>query len=163
MKDCEIEIAMPSPEEDPNGDDYPQPFLVLIKVVHLYGKVTDILNNNANRRSNGTSANAVEALVAMAEDLDGIYQQLSSKLAFDIPNFQHYVRIHQSSVFLLPHFWFHALIVLLHRLAILAEGRAPQLFPYSHELSMSSAKTIANISQFSKFMGLDIKAAVNLS
>ena len=92
----------------------------------------------------------------MAEDLDGICQQLSPKLASNIPNFQHYVRDHQSSAFLLLHFWFHALIVLLYRPAILAEGRTPQLFPYSHELSTSSAKTIADIFQFLEAMGLNI-------
>ena len=144
---------MPSPEKGHNGDDYPQPFPALIRVVHLYGKATDILNN-ANRCSDSTLANALKALVAMAEDLGGIYQQPSSELAFNIPNFQHYARAHQSSAFLLLNFWFHALIVLLHQPTVLAEGRMPQLFPYSHELSMSSAKTIADIFQLS----LDIKA-----
>ena len=89
----------------------------------------------------------------MAEDLDGIYTQLSPKLAF-IPNFQHYVQACQPSTFLLLHLWFHALIALLHRPTILAEGRMPQL-------SMSSAKTIADIFQFSEAMGLNIKAAGN--
>jgi len=161
LKDSEIEIAMPCLEDAVNDDNYPQPFPALIRVIHLYGKATDILNNSTAKHSDDTSMDTLKALAEMAEDLDGMYQQLSPKLHFNVPNFQYYVKAHQSSVFLLLHFWFHALIVLLHRPTLLVEGRTPQLFPYSHELSMSSAKTIADIFQFSEAMGLDIKAAGN--
>jgi hypothetical protein len=155
LKDREIEIVMPSVDENAS-DGYPQPFPALIRIIHLYGKATDILNNIKD--VNGTSADTMRRLSGMEVELTGLYQRLSSNLHFNVPNFQHYVKANQSSVFLLLHFWFHALIVLLHRptLFIGFEGRIRQLFPNSHELSMSSAKTIADIVAFAEL--LDLKA-----
>ncbi|KAF8253627.1 hypothetical protein K440DRAFT_592176, partial [Wilcoxina mikolae CBS 423.85] len=160
LKDSEIEIAMPPLEEAVDDGNYPQPFPALIRVINLYGKATDVLNDRTTKHSDDTS-DTLKALAKITEDLHEMYQKLSRKLDFNAPNFQHYVKAHQASVFLLHHFWFHALIVLLHRPTLLVEGRTPQLFPNSHELSMSSAKTIADMFQFSEAMGLDIKAAGN--
>jgi hypothetical protein len=90
----------------------------------------------------------------LATDLTKIYQRLPPKLHFDVSNFQQYASINQGAVFLLLHFWFHALIVLLHRptLLIAFEGRIQQLFPNSRELSMSLAKTIADILAFAELV-----------
>lgn len=58
------------------------------------------------------------------------------------------------------HFWFHTLIVLLHQPTLLHsfEGRIQQLFPDSRELSMSSAKTIADILAFAEL--IDVKSFI---
>jgi hypothetical protein len=89
-----------------------------------------------------------------------MYQSLSSKLHFNATNFQHYVKAQQGTNFILLHFWFHTLIILLHQPTLLHsfEGRIQQLFPDSRELSMSSAKTIADIIAFAEL--IDVKSIV---
>lgn len=93
-------------------------------------------------------------------DLPGIYQRLSPKLHFNATNFQHYVKAGHGTNFILLHFWFHTLIVLVHQPTLLHsfEGRIQQLFPNSRELSMSSAKTIADILAFAEL--IDVKSFI---
>jgi hypothetical protein len=52
------------------------------------------------------------------------------------------------------HFWFHTLIMLLHQPTLMHsfEGQILQLLPNSRELSMSSAKTIADILAFAELI-----------
>lgn len=89
-----------------------------------------------------------------------MYQCLSPKLHFNTTNFQHYVKAQQGTNFILLHFWFHTLIILLHQPTLLHsfEGRMQQLFPDSRELAMSSAKTIADIIAFAEL--IDVKSIV---
>ena len=89
--------------------------------------------------------------------MTGIYQGLSPRLHFNATNFQHYVKAEQGTNFILLHFWFHTLIVLLHQPTLLRsfEGRIQQLFPDSRELSMSSAKTIADILAFAELIDVN--------
>ena len=84
----------------------------------------------------------------------GIYQRLSPNLHFSAANFQHYLKHSQATNFVLLHFWFHTLIVLVHQPTLLDsfEGRIQQLFPNSIELSLSSAKTIADILSFAELL-----------
>ncbi|KAH0035997.1 hypothetical protein KCU78_g1973, partial [Aureobasidium melanogenum] len=85
---------------------------------------------------------------------------LSPKLHFQAMNFHHYVKAGEGTNFVLLHFWFHTLIVLLHQPTLLKtfEGRMLQLFPNSQALSMSSAKTIADILSYSQL--IDTKASL---
>lgn len=55
---------------------------------------------------------------------------------------------------MLLHFWFHTLIVLLHQPTLLHSYAGPiqQLLPNSKELSLSSAKTIADILTFAELI-----------
>ena len=75
-------------------------------------------------------------------------------------NFHHYVKAGEGTNFVLLHFWFHTLIVLLHQPTLLKtfEGKMLQLFPNSQALSMSSAKTIADILSYSQL--IDTKAGL---
>src|ERR1700733_9843389 len=52
------------------------------------------------------------------------------------------------------HFWFHTLIMLLHQPTLMHsfESQILQLLPNSRELSMSSAKTIADILAFAELI-----------
>jgi hypothetical protein len=90
----------------------------------------------------------------MESDLTGIYQRLSPKLHFNAANFQAYVKAKEGTNFILLHFWFHTLIVLLHQPTLLHSfgGSIQHLYPNSRELSMSSAKTIADILSFSELV-----------
>jgi len=75
-------------------------------------------------------------------------------------NFHHYVKAGEGTNFVLLHFWFHALIVLLHQPTLFKtfEGKMLKLFPNSQHISMSSAKTIADILSYSQL--IDAKASL---
>ena len=79
---------------------------------------------------------------------------MSTNLHFNASNFQQHARNLQGTNFILLHFWFHTLIVLLHQPTLLHsfEGSIQKLFPNSRELAMSSAKTMADIYSFAELM-----------
>lgn len=149
IRDKEVEIDLPIEEA---CSPYPPPFPALIRIVKLYGRITDLLNSINDVDT--VASDTFSRLTGMEAELTKIYQRLSPNLHFNVPNFRHYSSINQSAVFLLLHIWFHTLIVLLHRptLLIAFEGRVQQLFPDSHELSMSSAKTISDILSFAELI-----------
>ncbi|KAG0129213.1 hypothetical protein HOY82DRAFT_488401 [Tuber indicum] len=156
IRDKEIEIDFPPIEEVDPEHGYPPPFPALIRIIQLYGRITDLLNSIKDVHT--VTPDTLNSLSGMEADLTKIYQRLSPNLHFGVANFQHYASTNQGAVFLLLHFWFHTLIVLLHRptLLIAFEGSIQQLFSNSRELSMSSAKTIADILAFAEL--LDCKA-----
>lgn len=152
LRDEDIELYFPLQSESilPNG--WPAPFPPLIRIIHLYGRVTDLIN--AIQEDNHIDAETLKRLAGMESDLTSIYQRLSPKLHFNTMNFQTYVKAQEGTNFILLHFWFHTLIVLLHQPTLLNSfgGRIQQLYPNSRELSMSSAKTIADILSFSELI-----------
>ncbi|KAL9107744.1 MAG: hypothetical protein Q9227_007366 [Pyrenula ochraceoflavens] len=158
LRDKEIEISFPFRPETETVDGWPHPFPPLIRIVHLYGRIADVLNGIKDF-SYVTDA-TMNKLGGMEKDLTGIYQKLSPKLHFNAVNFQHYVKHEQGTNFILLHFWFHTLICLVHQPTLLHsfEGRIQQLFPDSRELSMSSAKTIADILAFAEL--IDVKSFI---
>ena len=158
LNDRDIEVAFPSMDTCIPGTDWPTPFPALIRVIHLYGQVTDVLNRI--KEASQMTPDVLKQLAAIEGQLTQIYQGLSPRLHFNAVNFQSYVKASQGGTFVLLHFWFHTLIVLLHRPTLLHtfEGKIQQLVSNSRELSMSSAKTIADILAFAELT--DAKAAL---
>jgi hypothetical protein len=158
LRDRDIELSFPSLDEIDPSTGWPVPFPALIRVIHLYGRVTDLLNSIKEVRH--VTPDVIKRLGAMETHLTEIYQGLSAKLHFNAVNFQHYAKAGQGTNFILLHVWFHTLIVLLHQPTLLKtfEGEIQQLLPNSRELSMSSAKTITDILNFSEL--IDTKASV---
>lgn len=158
LRDKDIELSFPSLNETLPDSDWPSPFPALIRIVHLYGRVADMLNSikEPSDITNDTS----KRLTAMESQVTNFYQGLSLRLHFDAMNFQYYMKAGEGTNFVLLHFWFHMLIVLLHQPTLLKtfEGPMLQLFPNSQALAMSSAKTIADILSYSQLM--DIKASL---
>ena len=157
LRDKDIEISFPY--RDDNGiNGYPDPFPPMLRIVHMYGRVADVLNNIKD--VNQVTPEVLKQLASMEKDLTGIYQRLSLKLHFNATNFQHYVKAEHGTNFILLHFWFHTLIVLLHQPTLLHsfEGKIQKLFPDSRELSLSSAKTIADILAFAEL--IDVKSFI---
>jgi hypothetical protein len=152
LRDEDIELRFPLQSESILSIGWPAPFPPLIRIIHLYGRATDLLN--AIQEDNHVDAETLKRLAGMESDLTGIYQRLSPKLHFNTFNFQTYVKAQEGTNFILLHFWFHTLIVLLHQPTLLNSfgGRIQQLYPNSRELSMSSAKTIADILSFSELI-----------
>ncbi|EQL28981.1 hypothetical protein BDFG_08337 [Blastomyces dermatitidis ATCC 26199] len=152
LRDDDIEIFFPLQSESALSNGWPGPFPPLMRIIHLYGRITDLLN--AIKEVNHVTPDILKRLASMESNLTGIYQRLSPKLHFNAANFQDYVKAGEGTNFILLHFWFHTLIVLLHQPTLLHSfgGRIQQLFPNSRELSMSSAKTIADILAFAELI-----------
>ncbi|PGH28246.1 hypothetical protein AJ80_00137 [Polytolypa hystricis UAMH7299] len=151
LRDDDIEIFFP-PQSETLQNGWPAPFPPLMRIIHLYGRVTDLLN--AIKEVNHVTPDTLRQLAGMENDLTGIYQRLSPKLHFNAMNFQNYVKAGEGATFILLHVWFHALIVILHQPTLLHSfsGKIQQLFHNSRELSMSSAKTIADILAFAELI-----------
>ncbi|KAJ4333958.1 hypothetical protein N0V87_007217 [Didymella glomerata] len=158
IRDRDIEISFPSLDEVDPTSGWPLPFPALIRIIHLYGRVTDLLNRV--RDVSDITKDLQKELDALENRLTEIYQNLSPKLHFNAVNFQQYVKFNQGTNFLLLHCWFHTLIVLLHQPTLLKpfEGSPQSLSANSRELSMSSAKTIADILSFTEL--IDAKTGV---
>ncbi|OQO05955.1 hypothetical protein B0A48_10051 [Cryoendolithus antarcticus] len=158
LRDKDIELSFPPLDEQLPNSEWPAPFPALIRIVHLYGGVADLLNGI--KEPTDVTPDTSKRLAVMERQVTSFYQGLSPKLHFDAVNFQYYVKAGEGTNFVLLHFWFHTLIVLLHQPTILKtfEGRMLHLFPNSQQLSMSSAKTIADILSYSQLM--DAKASL---
>ncbi|KAI9932147.1 hypothetical protein MW887_009656 [Aspergillus wentii] len=152
LRDEDIELCFPLQSESQLPNGWPSPFPPLIRVIHLYGRVTDLINGIQD--VNHVTSDTLQRLAGMESDLTGIYQHLSPRLHFNAANFQTYVKAKEGTNFILLHFWFHTLIVLLHQPTLLNSfgGTIQHLYPNSRELSMSSAKTIADILSFSELV-----------
>ena len=158
LRDKDIEISLPSITQTLGKTEWAAPFPALIRIVHLYGRVADLLNSI--KEPSDITAETPKRLAAMESQVTTFYQNLSPRLHFDAVNFQHYMKAGEGTNFVLLHFWFHTLIVILHQPTLLKTfaGRMLQLFPNSQQLSMSSAKTIADILSYSQLM--DAKASL---
>lgn len=152
LRDEDIELCFPLQSESQLPNGWPAPFPPLIRIIHLYGRVTDLINGIQD--VNHVTPDTLKQLAGMESDLTGIYQRLSPRLYFNAANFQAYVKAKEGTNFILLHFWFHTLIVLLHQPTLLNSfgGTIQHLYPNSRELSMSSAKTIADILSFSELV-----------
>ncbi|KAL6703975.1 hypothetical protein ACN47E_008913 [Coniothyrium glycines] len=152
LRDRDIEICFPSMDEIDPVSGWPSPFPALIRIIHLYGRVTDLLNRI--KGATDVTTDLQRHLGILEDRLTAIYQNLSPKLHFNAVNFQHYVKFNQGTNFLLLHCWFHTLIVLLHQPTLMytLEGTPQSLTTHSRELSMSSAKTIADILAFTELI-----------
>ncbi|EPE07749.1 pathway-specific nitrogen regulator [Ophiostoma piceae UAMH 11346] len=153
FRDDDFDLAFPEAVLDP-VTKRPAPFPILAQIIHLYGRVSDVLNNI--RSVDDLTEEKMKRLGQMESDLTQLYQRQDPRLNFNAPNFQAYVRAGQGSTFILLHFWIHALIIILHQPTLLTPfgslHRRRQLLPNSHELSMSSAKTIADILAFAELI-----------
>lgn len=151
FRDDDFELALPQPTIDPVSG-WPAPFPAFIQIIHLYGRVSDVLNNIRN--VSDLTDEKMARLSQMESDLTVIYQKQDQRLHFNAYNFQQYVKAGQGTTFILLHFWFHALIIVLHQPTLLTPfgSRPTRLLSNSRELSMSSAKTIADILAFAELI-----------
>jgi hypothetical protein len=158
FRDDDFELSLPPHTFDPLTNR-PAPFPPFIEIIHLYGRASDVLNNI--RDANDLTEEKMNKLKIMERDLTAIYQKQHPDLHFNAANFREYVRLNQGTTFILLHFWFHALVIILHQPTLLTpfHNMNPTLllansseYPNSRELSMSSAKTIADILAFAELI-----------
>jgi hypothetical protein len=173
LRDNDIEILFPYKADEQAIDGWPPPFPPLIRIVHLHGRAADALNNI--KGVSQVTPEFMKRLAAMEEDLTGSSHAKSKRvqvadclLEFTSACRQNSILMRQISrtmsrlagvrgtSFILLHFWFHTLIVMLRQptLLHLFGGSIQQLFPNSWELPMPSAKTIADILAFSELINI---------
>ncbi|KAJ6788060.1 hypothetical protein PWT90_10111 [Aphanocladium album] len=149
LRDDDFELPFPEASTDPHTG-WPTLFPVLVQIVHLYGRVSDVLNNIHNVED--LTQDRWSKLSSMEHQLTRLYKNWGHRLQFNVNNFKHYLKDGQGNIFILLHLWFHALFINLHQPTVLmafGELRSElQLLPDSRELSMSSAKTICDILSF---------------
>ena len=98
LKDEDFELSFPTIEPCVESG-WPNPFPDLIQIIHLYGRVTDLLNNI--RDVQDVTPKKVEGLSGMEKDLTQLYQRLDHRLTFNAANFQHYVKSGEGTNFIL--------------------------------------------------------------
>jgi hypothetical protein len=151
FRDDDFELALPELARDPVLG-WPAPFPTFIRIIHLYGRASDVLNNITNVKD--LTQDKWEKLAKIENDLTKLHQRHG--VLFTVENFKAYLKAGQGTTFILLHFWFHALIIILHQPTLLTPfgslSRTHQLLPNSRELSISSAKTIADILAFAELI-----------
>lgn len=149
FRDDDLELSFPEPSIDPITH-WPAPYPIFLQIIHLYGRVCDVLNKIRNAQD--LNKETWDRLGEMEHELTKLYKGWDWRLQFNVSNFKAYLGMGQGTTFILLHFWFHALFIILHQPTLLtpfAELRSElQLLPDSRELSMSSAKTICDILSF---------------
>ncbi|UKZ68319.1 uncharacterized protein TrAtP1_009358 [Trichoderma atroviride] len=149
IRDGDYELAFPESNND-LMTGWPNPFPVFVKIINLYGQVCDVLNNVHDAQD--LTQDKWDQLSEMEHRLTRMYKHWDPRLQFNVSNFKTYLGMGQGTIFVLLHFWFHALFIILHQPTLLTpfcELRSElQLLSDSRELSMSSAKTICDILSF---------------
>ncbi|CAM1510576.1 Fc.00g009110.m01.CDS01 [Cosmosporella sp. VM-42] len=149
FRDEDFELSIPESYVDP-ATRWPAPFPVFLQIIHLYGRVSDVLNNIRNMQD--LTQDKWDRLREMEHQLTKMYKNWDCRLQFNVSNFKAYLGIGQGTTFILLHFWFHALFIILHQPTLLTpfgeHGNELQLLSDSRELSVSSAKTICDILSF---------------
>lgn len=149
----DFELGLPEPTVDPTTG-WPDPYPHFIRVIHLFAQVSDALNNTRDGRC--LPDEEWNELAAVEAELTKEHRSLDRRLDFNAANFRAYVTAGKPGAFVLLHFWLHALVIVLHQPTLLVPlggyNRSHQLLPNSRELSMSSAKTIADILTFAELI-----------
>ncbi|KAI0420334.1 fungal-specific transcription factor domain-containing protein [Xylaria grammica] len=153
LRDDDFDLSLPKASPSP-ASGWPNPYAALLHIIHLYGRVSDVLNNI--KQPKDLTKDKLHRLAVMENELTKLHQRMDPRLRFDANNFQAHVKNGNGTTFILLHFWFHALIIVLHQPTLLtsqgAIDRKHQLKAHSRELSMSSAKTIADILAFAELL-----------
>ncbi|KAI9890586.1 MAG: hypothetical protein M1814_003784 [Vezdaea aestivalis] len=147
FRDDDIDISLPV-QEGKDDSGWPAPYQSLIRIIQLYGRVSDFMNKIGE--SNDITSNSFAPLASMEKEFSAVHQQIPQQLQFNASNFEHYIQIKHASTFVLLHVWFHTLIILLHQPAILYPfgGMMQRILPNSHEIALNSAKAITDILSF---------------
>lgn len=98
LKDEDLELTLPSVSNN-TDERWPDPFPALIRIIHLYGRVSDLLNRI--RGVDDVTPGLIQQLSGMEKDLTMLYQSLDQRLGFTATNFQHYVKSGEGTNFIL--------------------------------------------------------------
>ncbi|KFY37973.1 hypothetical protein V495_06825 [Pseudogymnoascus sp. VKM F-4514 (FW-929)] len=126
--------------------DWPAPLPALIQIIHLYGRVSDLLNGI--KGTEDVTEGRLQGLEDMSIEVTAWQESLGQKLVFNLVNFLYYDKVGEGTNFILLHFWYHTLIMVVYCPQLWNSAIAELLPNSNRKLSMSSAKTIADILAF---------------
>ncbi|RDA91993.1 hypothetical protein CP533_6028 [Ophiocordyceps camponoti-saundersi (nom. inval.)] len=153
FREDDFDLPFPKPSINPDTG-WPALFPIFLEIIHLYGHVSDVLNKI--HHADDLNQEKWARLSSMEHQLTRLYKNWDCRLQFNVGNFKEYLGAGQGTTFILLHFWFHALFIILHQPTLMTpfgELRSElQLLSDSRELSMSSAKTICDILAFADLM-----------
>lgn len=98
LRDEDFELTFPAITANTESG-WPNPFPALIQIIHLYGRVSDLLNNIRDVKD--VTPKKIEGLSGLEKDLTQLYQRLDPRLTFNAANFQHYVKAGEGTNFIL--------------------------------------------------------------
>jgi Fungal specific transcription factor domain len=98
LRDEDFELTFPAITANTDSG-WPNPFPALIQIIHLYGRVSDLLNNIRDVKD--VTPKKIEGLSGLEKDLTQLYQRLDPRLTFNATNFQHYVKAGEGTNFIL--------------------------------------------------------------
>jgi Fungal specific transcription factor domain len=98
LRDEDFELAFPAITANTESG-WPNPFPALIQIIHLYGRVSDLLNNIRDVKD--VTPKKIEGLSGLEKDLTQLYQRLDPRLNFNAANFQYYVKAGEGTNFIL--------------------------------------------------------------
>lgn len=98
LRDEDFELSFPAITANTESG-WPNPFPALIQIIHLYGRVSDLLNNIRDVKD--VTPKKIEGLSGLERDLTQLYQRLDPRLTFNAANFQHYVKAGEGTNFIL--------------------------------------------------------------
>jgi Fungal specific transcription factor domain len=98
LRDEDFELTFPAIIANTESG-WPNPFPALIPIIHLYGRVSDLLNNIRDVKD--VTPKKIEGLSGLEKDLTQLYQRLDPRLTFNAANFQHYVKAGEGTNFIL--------------------------------------------------------------
>ncbi|KFY18641.1 hypothetical protein V493_08452 [Pseudogymnoascus sp. VKM F-4281 (FW-2241)] len=145
MRREDFELGLPGTTLLPKSD-WPAPLPALIQIINLYGGVSDLLNGI--KGAEDMTEGRLQGLEVISGKVTEWQESLGKKLAFNLGNFSHYDKAGEGTNFILLHFWYHTLIMVLHCPQLWNSAIAQLLPNDNRKLSMSSAKTIADILAF---------------
>lgn len=109
FREDDFELPFPEPSVD-LATTRPALFPIFLEIIHLYGRVSDVLNNIHNIHD--LTQEKWGKLSKMENHLTKLYKNWDARLQFNVSNFKAYLNVGQGTTFILLHFWFHALIIL---------------------------------------------------
>ncbi|KFY80926.1 hypothetical protein V499_00259 [Pseudogymnoascus sp. VKM F-103] len=145
MRREDFELGLPVITMLPKSD-WPAPLPALIQIIHLYGRVSDLLNGI--KGTEDMTEGRLQGLEDISMEVTAWQESLGKKLAFNLGNFSHYDKAGEGTNFILLHFWYHTLIMVVYCPQLWSSAIAQLLPNDNRKLSMSSAKTIADILAF---------------
>ncbi|RYO83264.1 hypothetical protein DL766_002149 [Monosporascus sp. MC13-8B] len=84
LKDEDLELELPKSAANPSG--WPDPVPLLYRIIHLYGRVSDVLNKVGH--ASDLTQDKLEKLGQMETELTKLHQRTDPRLRFDANNFQ---------------------------------------------------------------------------
>lgn len=131
-------------------DGWPAPLPALIRIIMLYGKVSDLLNTM--RGVEDITDSKVKEIKNLLDETYSVYHTLDHRLIKITPqNFAHFVNLNEGTIYMLFHLWFNTLLMLVH-CPMLMNLPPNDSYPGNIDTCLQAARNVANLINFANFI-----------